>query len=315
MKRTIARLTVATITGALSLGAVLAVPAHAATHATVIDSDRDGMPDSWERTFHLNSRSAADAKGDPDHDGLGNLNEFKLHGKPNDADTDNDGSDDGDERRDHTRPDAMDTDRDGRRDGNEDADHDSVLNEDEDDALEACISDDSDTDHDGVSDEDEDELRTNVDVADTDHDGVSDGQEDRDHDGRSNEDEDDHIGDRCHHDGDHDGVEDEDENDLLGTITSFDAGTGVLVIATDGDPLTLTVTATTRIKWNDDVTAPASSASAASTAKHGADDPAGSEDHASIADLKPGTGVSEVEYHHGVLDRVELIPPVAAPSV
>ena len=84
--------------------------------AKLLSLDAAQVQNFVEKIFQAAGWSAADAKGDHDHDGLGNLNEFKLHGKPNDADTDNDGSDDGDERRDHTLVDRTDSDRDGRRD-------------------------------------------------------------------------------------------------------------------------------------------------------------------------------------------------------
>ncbi len=311
MNRTIGRLVVISATGLLALGGLAATPAHAATGSTVVDSDRDLMPDRWEQANHLNPHRY-DAKEDPDHDGLGNLNEMKLHGKPHDPDTDNDGSDDGDERRDHTLVDRMDSDRDGRRDGHEDRDHDGISNEDEDDALEPCIGDDADTDHDGIADEDEDELGTNVNVADTDHDGIRDGDEDRDHDGRSNEDEDDHATDACHHDGDHDGTDDEDEQDQFGTIASFDAGTGALVITTASDPVTVTVTPDTRIRYDDDGTGTTSNDESGGS-DDGTDDD-GTDDHGGQTTtdaLVPGVGVAEVEYHHGVVEQIELIRPAA----
>ena len=319
MNRTALRVVVASTVSLLALGGVAATPAHAAPASAVVDTDHDLMPDSWERANHLNPRRN-DAKEDPDHDGLGNLNDMKLHGRPHDPDTDNDGSDDGDERRDHTVVDRMDSDRDGRRDGNEDRDHDGVTNEDEDDALEDCLHDDADTDHDGIADEDEDELHTNVNVADTDHDGVRDGDEDRDHDGRSNEDEDDHEADRCHHDGDHDGIDDEDEADFFGTIASFDASTGVLAITTADGPVTVTVTADTRIRYDDDADEAATAPLAVDDQGRGGSGGGGTDDEpgddhggrTTVDALQPGVGVAEVEFHHGVLERVELIRPVTS---
>lgn len=160
MNRTIGRLVALSATGLLALGGLAATPAHAATGSTVVDSDRDLMPDRWEQVNHLNPHRN-DAKEDPDHDGLGNLNEMKLHGKPHDPDTDNDGSDDGDERRDHTQVDRVDTDHNGRRDGNDDRDHDG----------------DEDRDHDGRSNEDEDDHATDACHHDGDHDGTDDEDE------------------------------------------------------------------------------------------------------------------------------------------
>ncbi|MEI7436783.1 MAG: Amuc_1099 family pilus-like system protein, partial [bacterium] len=46
------------------------------------DSDHDGMPDEWEKRFHLNALDPDDAKGDPDHDGFSNLEECKAGTDP-----------------------------------------------------------------------------------------------------------------------------------------------------------------------------------------------------------------------------------------
>jgi uncharacterized repeat protein (TIGR01451 family) len=60
---------------------------------TVIDSDEDGLPDSWEllNFGNLNSSTA----GDSDNDGLSNLDEYWLGTSPVDSDTDNDDMPDG----------------------------------------------------------------------------------------------------------------------------------------------------------------------------------------------------------------------------
>ena len=58
------------------------------------DMDRDGMPDGWEVSHGLNPRSAAGddgADGDPDHDGLSNIDEYLNDTDPHAADTDGDG--------------------------------------------------------------------------------------------------------------------------------------------------------------------------------------------------------------------------------
>jgi subtilase family serine protease len=60
-----------------------------------LDSDGDGMPDDWERLYGLNPADPSDASGDPDLDGLSNLQEFRSGTAPFVADTDGDGVGDG----------------------------------------------------------------------------------------------------------------------------------------------------------------------------------------------------------------------------
>lgn len=58
------------------------------------DMDKDGMPDGWEVSHGLNPRNAAGddgATGDPDHDGLSNIDEYLNNTDPHSADTDGDG--------------------------------------------------------------------------------------------------------------------------------------------------------------------------------------------------------------------------------
>jgi hypothetical protein len=82
------------------------------------DSDRNGLPDDWER-LHFN-RIGVDANADPDADGLTNLDEYKDGTDPQLADTDGDGLNDGAEVKTYrTDPKKPDTDADTVSDGAE----------------------------------------------------------------------------------------------------------------------------------------------------------------------------------------------------
>ncbi|MDP2775051.1 MAG: hypothetical protein Q8O61_15975 [Nocardioides sp.] len=271
------------------------------------DSDRDGIPDRWERAHGMNPKRAADARKDFDHDRLSNLVEYRLRTHIRDEDTDNDGADDGDEVKDGLRSTQVrdrDTDDDGTPDGDEDADHDGIDNEDEDDATESCVADDDDRDDDAVADEDENEHGTRARDSDSDDDGVTDGDEDSDEDGEADEDEDDAINDDCVVDGDDDGEADEDEGDVMGTITSFDSLTGVLVIAAGaGFDVTGTVTEDTEITFED---VEDEKEEGREVSHSGSDAPG------TVDDLQTGVVVADVEFDDdGVeLDHVEIYAPV-----
>ena len=58
-----------------------------------LDSDLDGLPDDWEKWHFGNLASAA--TGDPDNDGLSNLEEFAHGTNPKSPDSDSDGLSDG----------------------------------------------------------------------------------------------------------------------------------------------------------------------------------------------------------------------------
>lgn len=268
----------------LIIGLALTAPASAAGR----DSDHDGIPNRWERSHGMNPHKKSDARADFDRDGLRNLAEYRLGTRLRDEDTDNDGHDDGDEVKDgfaSTKVKDRDSDDDGRLDGDEDADRDGIANEDEDDASESCARDDDDLDRDSVDDEDENELGLKVGDSDSDDDGLADGTEDRDRDGESNEDEDDHLGDSCDDSS-------EDAGDLMGTITSYDAGTGALVVTSVGGfTVSATVTDVTEVDFEH---------------VDGTPDPG----DATTDDLVPGTQVAELEFDDktGALEEIEIYP-------
>lgn len=82
-----------------------------------LDSDNDGLLDSWEITHFGNLTQGAD--DDPDGDGSSNLQEQDAGTDPNNPDTDADGLSDGDEATEGTDPLNPDTDGDGLLDGDE----------------------------------------------------------------------------------------------------------------------------------------------------------------------------------------------------
>jgi hypothetical protein len=64
-------------------------------HLYFADGDGDGMPDAWEQKWQLNPNDPSDATGNPDSDGLNNLQEYQAGSKPKVSDTDSDGPNDG----------------------------------------------------------------------------------------------------------------------------------------------------------------------------------------------------------------------------
>jgi hypothetical protein len=77
---------------ALLPGAATARSHHARAHFA--DVNHDGIPDWWERKFHLSLR-VNQASRDQDRDGLTNLQEFKARLNPRSADSGGDGIPDG----------------------------------------------------------------------------------------------------------------------------------------------------------------------------------------------------------------------------
>ena len=130
-----------------------------------VDTDGDGLPDSWEHAYGL-SVGTNDAGADPDGDGLTNLQEYTAATNPHQADTDGDGLTDGQEVNTYlTNPLLADTDGDGLSDGAEVNTHHTNPKL-------------ADTDSDGLTDGAEvTTYRTNPLVIDTDGDGFSDSVE------------------------------------------------------------------------------------------------------------------------------------------
>jgi hypothetical protein len=103
------------------------------------DSDRDGMPNRWERAHGLKVHGK-DARKDPDLDGLRNIGEYRNRTRPHRPDTDKDGLYDGTEVKwFETDPKSEDSDGDGIEDGIEDSDDDGVVDEGEDGDLEGFV--------------------------------------------------------------------------------------------------------------------------------------------------------------------------------
>jgi hypothetical protein len=132
-----------------------------------VDTDGDGLPDTWERAYGLGV-GTANATADPDGDGVDNLAEYQNGTMPVLADSDMDGLDDGTELNVlHSDPLNADTDGDGMPDGWE---HAHGLN-----VLVADAFDDADGD--GVNNRVEFERGTDPQSRDSNGDGIDDGVE------------------------------------------------------------------------------------------------------------------------------------------
>jgi hypothetical protein len=167
------------------------------TSSVNADSDGDGLSDGWERDHGLDLLSSIGddgANGDPDNDGLMNIQEQTYGGDPNKADTDEDGLIDGREVALGTGVAVADTDGDGLSDGAEDTLSTDPRRMDSDgdglsDGWEVANNFNpltpsgstgeaaADTDGDGLTNLQEVQLGTNPRLADTDGDGLNDGAE------------------------------------------------------------------------------------------------------------------------------------------
>jgi hypothetical protein len=250
--------------------------------------------------------SSAAAKGrDSNNDRIPDRWEKKhglsLHVKQTRRDQDRDGLNNLGEFRAKTDPRDDDSDNDGTEDGDEDRDHDRVDN-----ANEV-------REHTSPSDKDSDD------------DGKSDAREDADHDDLNNAGEDKTGNDPVDKDTDDDGTEDGDEN--AGTVASFDAQTGELVInLSGGGTVTGKVDSSTEISCNtededendndDDDDADESRVRSSSDGDHDSgdnelddDDEVGDKDNkCTVADLKTGALVHEAELKgSGVFEEIELV--------
>ena len=157
------------------------------------DSDGDGLPDGWEVTYGLLPRDATGANGaagNPDADGLTNLQELAAGSNPIMADTDGDGINDGAEVANGTDPTLADTDGDGLNDSAEIVAGTNPRDPDSDDdgmsdgwevahGLKPLVAADAalDPDGDGLTNYQESLCGSNPAVADTDGDGLNDGFE------------------------------------------------------------------------------------------------------------------------------------------
>jgi hypothetical protein len=65
-------------TNGSTMGAIFPVGSH------LVDTDGDGLPDTWEQTYGLDFNQPADASADADQDGQSNLQEFQAGTNPSD---------------------------------------------------------------------------------------------------------------------------------------------------------------------------------------------------------------------------------------
>ena len=71
--------------GALTQAEIMAIVKGAPIGAPPVDTDKDGMPDDWEKNYGFNPGDASDAAKDADSDGVTNLQEYKDGTDPADT--------------------------------------------------------------------------------------------------------------------------------------------------------------------------------------------------------------------------------------
>ncbi|MCH4168010.1 MAG: InlB B-repeat-containing protein, partial [Streptococcaceae bacterium] len=191
-----------------------------------LDSDGDGLPDSWEKEHGLDPDDPSDADKDNDSDGLSNQEEFEYGTDPNKKDTDDDGLTDKEEidgsKNEYdskpTDPTKADTDGDGIDDGEE-----VTAGED------GYVTDPNTADTDGDGMPDGWEVENGLDPTDP-----SDAAKDKDGDGLSNQEEFEHGTNPNKKDTDNDGLTDKEEID--GSKNEYDSKpTNPTKSDTDGD--------------------------------------------------------------------------------
>ena len=210
MKRIVIGAVLASLVVSQAVGPVEAKSKSKKKPVVQVDRDKNGIPDTWQKTYHLGYGKKVAMK-DQDRDGLTNAQEYQLKLNPTKSDSDRDGIKDGKEDADrdsltnqqeytaHLNPLKQDSDRDGVLDAQEDLDQDHLTTREEfivgthplkaDSDRDGIKDNEEDRDRDTLINEDEFEIGSDPTKADSDHDGIRDDQEDSNHDGIRNSEE------------------------------------------------------------------------------------------------------------------------------